>query len=238
MNTPKNIDHRYVVVKIDSLELEGNLSIPEGVKGIVVFVHGSGSSRNSPRNIYVADEMQDEGLGTLLFDLLTGEEEQEDLITRRLRFDIDLLASRTISTLDWLHKQPYAAGKKIGLFGSSTGAAAALIAAAARPDIVQAVVSRGGRPDLAGRALPRVHAAALLIVGGNDREVISLNEQALDNMRQHPEKRLVIIPGASHLFEEQGALERVATLAGDFFRRYLSVDVDVMVDSESGEEIE
>lgn len=236
MNTPQNIDHRYVSVKVDSLELEGNLSIPEDAQGIVIFVHGSGSSRNSPRNIYVAQVLQSGRLGTLLFDLLTSEEEEADLRTHHLRFDIDLLASRTIGTVDWITRQPYAAGKKIGLFGSSTGAAAALIASAARPDAVHAVVSRGGRPDLADRALPRVRAPTLLIVGGDDTPVIDLNEQALGSMRQHPEKRLIIVPGASHLFEEPGALEQVAQLARDFFQRYLGAEV--MVDSETGGEYE
>jgi len=202
--------------------LEGILSIPEDAKGLVVFVHGSGSSRHSPRNQYVAQTLQEGGLATLLFDLLTASEEEIDLQTRHLRFDIKLLASRTAGVLEWIDLQPYAHQFKRGLFGSSTGAAAALIAAAEHPEEVSAVVSRGGRPDLAGQALPNVQAPTLLIVGGNDEPVIDLNEQAIAQMQAGADKKLMIVPGASHLFEEPGALEYAARLAREWFQTYLS----------------
>ena len=204
------------------VHLEGILSIPEDAKGIVVFVHGSGSSRNSPRNQYVAQTLQEGGLATLLFDLLTAREEEIDLQTRHLRFDIDLLARRTAGALEWLELQPYAHGLKLGLFGSSTGAAAALMAAAELPEKVDAVVSRGGRPDLAGSALPKVKAPTLLIVGSNDESVIHLNEEALAHMQPGEKKKMMIVPGASHLFEEPGALEYAARLASDWFQAHLS----------------
>jgi dienelactone hydrolase len=187
-----------------------------------LFVHGSGSSRHSPRNQYVARELQEAGLATLLFDQLTSSEEEEDMRTRHLRFDIDLLARRTAGALEWLESQPYVQGLKRGLFGSSTGAAAALIAAADRPDRVDAVVSRGGRPDLAGPSLPAVQTPTLLIVGENDDVVIDLNKKALAQMQEGSEKKLTIVPGASHLFEEPGTLEYAARLARDWFRRHLS----------------
>jgi dienelactone hydrolase len=187
-----------------------------------LFVHGSGSSRHSRRNQYVARELQEAGLATLLFDLLTSSEEEEDMRTRHLRFDIDLLARRTAGALEWLESQPYVQGLKRGLFGSSTGAAAALIAAADRPDRVDAVVSRGGRPDLAGPSLPAVQTPTLLIVGENDDVVIDLNKKALAQMQEGSEKKLTIVPGASHLFEEPGTLEYAARLARDWFRRHLS----------------
>jgi dienelactone hydrolase len=217
-----NTENRYVRILSTGVHLEGILSVPEQPKGLVVFVHGSGSSRHSPRNQYVAETLQEGGLATLLFDLLTPSEEEIDLQTRHLRFDINLLARRTIGVLEWLTLQPYASDLKIGLFGSSTGAAAALIAAAELPDRVDAVVSRGGRPDLAGSALPKVQAPTLLIVGGFDEPVIYLNEQALAQMRTAKEKKLIIVPGASHLFEEPGTLEYVARLATDWFQTYLS----------------
>ena len=212
---------RSVKIPSTGVYLEGILSIPEDAKGLVVFVHGSGSSRHSPRNQFVARTLQEGGLATLLFDLLTASEEEVDLQTRHLRFDIDLLARRTMGVLKWLALQPYADELQRGLFGSSTGAAAALIAAAERPNQVGAVVSRGGRPDLAGAALPKVQAPTLLIVGGNDTVVIQLNEQALSQM-QPGEKKLMIVPGASHLFEEPGTLEQAARLAADWFREHLS----------------
>src|SRR5512134_1370195 len=174
-----NIETREVQILSTGVRLEGIVSIPQDAKGIVLFVHGSGSSRHSPRNQYVAQTLQEGGLATLLFDLLTPYEEESDLQTRYLRFDIDLLARRTTGVLEWLGLQPFAYGLKRGLFGSSTGAAAALMAAAELPHMVDAVVSRGGRPDLAGRSLPHVEAPTLLIVGGNDDVVIDLNEQAL-----------------------------------------------------------
>ena len=216
-----NTENRYVKILSTGIHLEGILSIPEAAKGLVVFVHGSGSSRNSPRNQYVAQMLQEGGLATLLFDLLTAQEEEIDLETRHLRFDINLLARRTIGVLEWLDLQPYNFAT-IGLFGSSTGAAAALIAAAELPENVDAVVSRGGRPDLAGLALPKVKAPTLLIVGGNDDVVIDLNEQALKQMQPGAEKKLTIVPGASHLFEEPGTLEYAARLARDWFQTYLS----------------
>src|SRR5574341_468075 len=217
-----NTENRYVHILSTGVRLEGNLSVPDGAKGIVLFVHGSGSSRHSPRNQFVAQTLQEGGLATLLFDLLTPEEEQIDLRTRHLRFDIDLLARRTAGAMEWLDLQPYAKELKRGLFGSSTGAAAALIAAADLPERVQTVVSRGGRPDLAGLALPKVQAPTLLIVGGNDEVVIDLNEGALAQMQPGAEKKLVIVPGASHLFEEPGTLEYAARLARDWFQEHLS----------------
>jgi dienelactone hydrolase len=217
-----NTENRYVQISSGDVSLEGSVSIPEEASGIVLFVHGSGSSRHSPRNQYVARELQEAGLATLLFDLLTSSEEEEDMRTRHLRFDIDLLARRTAGTLEWLESQPYVQGLKRGLFGSSTGAAAALIAAADRPDRVDAVVSRGGRPDLAGPSLPAVQTPTLLIVGENDDVVIDLNKKALAQMQEGSEKKLTIVPGASHLFEEPGTLEYAARLARDWFRRHLS----------------
>jgi len=217
-----NTENRYVRILSTGVHLEGILSVPEQPKGLVVFVHGSGSSRHSPRNQYVAETLQEGGLATLLFDLLTPSEEEIDLQTRHLRFDINLLARRTIGVLEWLALQPYVHDWNIGLFGSSTGAAAALITAAELPDRVDAVVSRGGRPDLAGSALPKVQAPTLLIVGGFDEPVIYLNEQALAQMRAAKEKKLIIVPGASHLFEEPDTLEYVARLATDWFQTYLS----------------
>jgi pimeloyl-ACP methyl ester carboxylesterase len=206
-----NAENRYVRILSTGVELEGIVSVPEEAKGLVVFVHGSGSSRHSPRNQYVAQALQEGGLATLLFDLLTASEEEIDLQTRHLRFDIDLLARRTAGVLEWL-----------GLFGSSTGAAGALMAAAELPDKVAAVVSRGGRPDLAGSALRKVQAPTLLIVGGNDEPVIHLNEQALAQMQPGERKKMVIVPGASHLFEEPGTLEYAARLATEWFQTHLS----------------
>ncbi len=217
-----NTENRHVEILSTGVRLEGIMSIPEDAKGLVVFVHGSGSSRHSPRNQYVAEMLQEGGLATLLFDLLTASEEEIDLRTRHLRFDIDLLARRTAGVMEWLDLQPYASGLKRGLFGSSTGAAAALIAAAELPDKVNAVVSRGGRPDLAGPALQKVQAPTLLIVGGNDEVVIDLNKQALAQMQPGAEKKLMIVPGASHLFEEPGTLEYAARLARDWFETHLS----------------
>jgi len=217
-----NTENRYVRILSTGVQLEGILSVPEDAKGLVVFVHGSGSSRHSPRNQYVAQTLQEGGLATLLFDLLTASEEEIDLQTRHLRFDINLLSTRTAGVLEWLDLQPYAHLFKRGLFGSSTGAAAALIAAAEHPEEVSAVVSRGGRPDLAGQALPNVQAPTLLIVGGNDEPVIDLNEQAIAQMQAGADKKLMIVPGASHLFEEPGALEYAARLAREWFQTYLS----------------
>jgi putative phosphoribosyl transferase len=217
----RSVDNQIVQVRAGAESLDGNLSIPDGAMGLVIFVHGSGSSRKSPRNQYVAGQFQDQGLATLLFDLLTPEEEEVDLQTRHLRFDIDMLARRTTAALDWISQQPAARDLKLGLFGASTGAAAALIAATERPELTGAVVSRGGRPDLAMGALPDVKAPTLLIVGQLDEQVIDLNEQALARMQPDSQKELVIVPGATHLFEEPGALEYVARLANDWFGRYL-----------------
>jgi putative phosphoribosyl transferase len=217
-----NTQNEYVRIPTGGVELEGMLSAPENAKGLVAFVHGSGSSRHSPRNQYVAQILQGGGLATLLFDLLTAGEEEIDLQTRHLRFDIDLLARRTADVLAWLDRQSYEFAFRTGLFGSSTGAAAALIAAAILPDKVHAVVSRGGRPDLAGPALRKVRAPTLLIVGENDAPVIHLNEQALSEMVLAEIKERVIVPGASHLFEEPGTLEQAAQLATDWFQTHLS----------------
>jgi dienelactone hydrolase len=217
-----NTENQYVRILTTGVHLEGILSIPDDAKGLVLFVHGSGSSRHSPRNQYVAQTLQEGGLATLLFDLLTASEEEIDLQTRHLRFDIHLLAQRTSGVLEWVETQPYDYGSRAGLFGSSTGAAAALIAAAERPQMAHAVVSRGGRPDLAGPALPKVQAPTLFIVGGNDEAVIQLNEQALKQMQAGEDKKMVVVPGASHLFQEPGTLEYAARLARDWFLTHLS----------------
>ncbi len=201
--------------------IDGDLGMPEGAKGIVIFAHGSGSSRHSPRNREVATALRRVGLATLLIDLLTPQEERVDLVTRELRFDIPMLAARVEAALDWARVDARTAGLPVGLFGASTGAAAALIAAAVRPDDVAAVVSRGGRPDLAGDALTRVRAPTLLIVGGRDEPVIGMNEEARARMPAGTETRLEIVPGATHLFEEEGALEEVAELAGEWMGRRL-----------------
>jgi dienelactone hydrolase len=207
-------------IPINSITLEGNLTIPEGAKGIVVFAHGSGSSRFSSRNRYVAQELQKEGLGTLLFDLLTAEEERIDMVTAHLRFDIDLLANRLVDVTNWLLSNLDTRKLNIGYFGASTGAAAALIAAKEHANVLKAVVSRGGRPDLAENALQDVKAPTLLIVGGEDFQVIEMNEWALNRLKVE-QKELKIVPGATHLFEEPGTLEEVANLAGEWFKRYL-----------------
>lgn len=199
--------------------LSGNLTIPDDAIALVLFAHGSGSSRHSPRNQFVARTLNRPGLGTLLFDLLTPEEEALDIYTREHRFNIGLLAERLVHATKWIRQQEASRDLRIGYFGSSTGGAAALVAAADLPEDAGAVVSRGGRPDLAGDALPRVQAPTLLIVGGNDDIVIELNEMARDQMRC--EVKLEIIHGATHLFEEPGALEQVSKLASDWFSLYL-----------------
>jgi len=199
--------------------LSGNLTIPENANALVLFAHGSGSSRHSPRNQFVARTLNRAGLGTLLFDLLTPEEEALDIYTREHRFNIGLLAERLVHATKWIRQQEASRDLRIGYFGSSTGGAAALVAAAELPQDAGAIVSRGGRPDLAGDALPKVHAPTLLIVGGNDDIVIELNEMACDQMCC--EVKLELIPGATHLFEEPGALEKVAKLAGDWFSLHL-----------------
>ena len=204
-----------VTVPVESVRLEGELSVPAATRGAVLFAHGSGSSRRSPRNRYVADLLNTSGLATLLMDLLTENEQQVDL-----RFDIPLLAKRLAAITQWLAERPEVASLKIGHFGASTGAGAALVAAAQIPHLVDAVVSRGGRPDLAGPALAGVRAPTLLIVGGADPVVLELNQKALGRM--HCEKALKVIPGAGHLFEEPGALHKVADLARDWFVEKLS----------------
>jgi dienelactone hydrolase len=210
-----------VRVRAGDLTLEGDLQCPAGARGIVVFAHGSGSSRHSPRNRYVAGVLNDAGLATLLIDLLTLREEAgERSGATMLRFDIRMLAERLAAASDWAAAQPETRALHIGYFGASTGGGAALVAAAARPERIGAVVSRGGRPDLAGAALERVRAPTLLIVGGDDRPVITMNEEALARMTA-AETELTIVPGAGHLFEEPGTLEQVARLASDWFSRYL-----------------
>jgi pimeloyl-ACP methyl ester carboxylesterase len=218
----EGIEDLAVRIAAGGFILEGNLGIPAGASGIVLFAHGSGSSRHSRRNQFVARVLREGGLATLLFDLLSADEERVDMVTRELRFDIDLLARRVAGAIIWLRRQWWGADFKLGLFGSSTGAAAALIAAAERPADVHAVVSRGGRPDLAIPLLDRVEAPTLLIVGGLDAPVIGMNQEAYSHLRSI--KQIEIVPGASHLFEEPGALEAAAGLARDWFRHYLEAD--------------
>jgi putative phosphoribosyl transferase len=213
-------DEQAVRVMSKTATLEGNLVIPQGARGIVLFAHGSGSSRHSPRNRRVAQTLNESGLATLLMDLLTMEEDEVDRYTREYRFDIELLATRLTGAIDWVGEQAQTQTLAVGCFGASTGAAAALIAAARRPEAVRAVVSRGGRPDLAGNALPEVRAPTLLIVGGADEPVITLNRQALAELRC--EKTLEIVPGATHLFEEPGTLDEVSRLAAAWFQRHLA----------------
>lgn len=208
-----------ISIPLKEARLGGYLEVPAGASGIVVFAHGSGSSRHSPRNRFVAQTLHRVGLGTLLFDLMTGEEEEAEAYTRHLRFDIPFLARRLIGATRWAQAQSETRALNFGYFGSSTGAAAALLAAAELGEAIGAVVSRGGRPDLAGDALKQVCAPTLLLVGGEDTEVIALNEEAY--ARLHGVKALKIIPGASHLFEERGALEQVANLAADWFAQHL-----------------
>lgn len=206
-------------IKIGDIELHGDLVIPEGAKGIIIFAHGSGSSRHSPRNQFVAKELQKGHLATFLIDLLTEDEERVDEMTAHLRFDIPFLAKRLVGVSEWIKKNDLSKHLQIGYFGASTGAAAALVAAAIVPQGIYAVVSRGGRPDLAGHALARVKAPVLLIVGGDDYPVIDMNQEALKELQC--EKKLVIVPGATHLFEEPGTLEQVARLAVDWFKSHL-----------------
>ncbi len=214
-----DVPHAVWVTTWDAV-LDGDLAIPEKAEGVVLFAHGSGSSRHSPRNRFVASVLQQAGLATLLLDLLTPEEEAVDDRTGEMRFDITKLADRLAGAADWLTEQPLTRGLPIGAFGASTGAAAALITAAKRPQQIGAVVSRGGRPDLADWMLPQVKAPTLLLVGGQDEPVIEFNEEALQHLGA-PIKQLVIVPGATHLFEEPGTLDQVARLARDWFRRHL-----------------
>ena len=214
------IEHTFVKLAVDTVEVEGVLSVPTDVRGVVLFAHGSGSTHRSPRNRLVAEVLNEGGLATLLVDLLTPDEQQVDFQTARLRFDIPFLAGRLTDVADWLNDQRELHKLPMGLFGASTGAAAALLTAVERPDMVRAVVSRGGRPDLAADALEEVRSPVLLIVGGADAAVIELNKRAMAKMRcPH---QLKIVPGATHLFEEPGTLEQVAKLAHDWFSLWLA----------------
>lgn len=210
-----------IQIALDGSNLHGDLQVPSDALGLVIFVHGSGSSRFSPRNRYVANELNKHGLATLLLDLLTQEEQEIDDQTMQIRFDISLLGSRTTQVANWALRQPELSHLPIGLFGASTGAAAALIAAAVMPDRIAAVVSRGGRADLGESALDIVKAPTLLIVGGDDDVVLGLNEKAMKRMRCATE--LHVVPGATHLFEEAGALEEVARVAADWFVKHMQV---------------
>jgi putative phosphoribosyl transferase len=205
-------------IPLDTAQLTCRLTLPHRTGGVVVFAHGSGSGRHSPRNRYVAEVLHDAGIGTVLLDLLTAEEEHHDLHTGELRFAIPMLAGRVTATIDWLADRRETRGRPLGLYGASTGAAAALIAAAERPDSVSAVVSRGGRADLAGEALSQVTSPTLLIVGEFDKQVIALNRSARGRLRTTA--ALEVVPGATHLFEERGALERVAALTRNWFGRH------------------
>lgn len=213
---------RAVSIAAGKAVLEGNLALPAHAVGIIVFAHGTGSSRQSPRNRFVAEHLNARGLGTLLVDLLSSEEEKADERTNGYRFNIDLLAKRLVVATRWLQQDEETRHLKIGYFGASTGAAAALVAAADNPSDVHAIVSRGGRPDLAGDSLAKVQAPTLLIVGGEDRQVLALNQKALEEILVA--KELIIIPWATHLFEEPGALEEVATFAGQWFSCYLAAE--------------
>lgn len=216
-----NHQEQEIWLMTNSIKLKGNLVIPNQARGVVLFAHGSGSSRFSPRNLYVAQTLQQSGLATLLIDLLTTAEEKIDRQTRQLRFDIGLLAERLVDSTKWLLQNPTTKNLKIGYFGASTGSAAALLAATDYPDAVGAIVSRGGRPDLVGSALSRVKAPTLLIVGEKDFPAIEMNRKAFSHLQGNRE--MVIIPGATHLFEEAGAIDEVARLASQWFNRYLSL---------------
>jgi putative phosphoribosyl transferase len=222
MDRARTIEGEGYEVRVSAgpVTLEGNLGVPAGARGVVLFAHGSGSGRHSPRNRFVARQLRESGLATLLVDLLTEEEEGADQYTGHLRFDIGLLAERLVGATDWLADDRRTAGLSVGYFGASTGGGAALVAATQRPDRVGAIVSRGGRPDLAGASLPAMRSPTLLIVGGDDGPVIGMNEEALERLGARV-KKLVIVPGASHLFEEPGKLEEVARLAADWFSRHL-----------------
>lgn len=214
-----DIVERPVLIQGDGITLHADLSVPRGARGIILFAHGSGSSRKSPRNRAVAAELQRDRFATLLLDLLTAEEERVDDVTRHIRFDIPLLAERLVAATDWVKRDPQTRTLGIGYFGASTGAAAALVAAAELGDVIRAVVSRGGRPDLAGASLAKVRAPTLLLVGGFDEPVIDLNRDALAQLTC--EKHLEIIPRATHLFEEPGAMAHVTQHASRWFERYL-----------------
>lgn len=214
--------HLRVLIDVQDVSLAANIFLPYPAHSLVIFAHGSGSSRHSPRNRFVAGELTETGIAAMLVDLLSEDEAALDEHGAQLRFDIPFLASRLIALTDWIHAQPRFAALPLGYFGASTGAAAALLAAATRPRLIQAVVSRGGRPDLAPLALPRVHAPTLFIVGGADDLVLELNQQALSLLPDDTPKALEIIPGATHLFAEPGALPQAAALARDWFMKHLS----------------
>lgn len=216
-------DQREVVVEVEGVTLEGTLVVPADAQGIVLFAHGSGSSRHSPRNRYVAQVLRSQGIGTLLFDLLTRREELIDQRSGEFRFDIPFLARRLVGATGWIANNAGTRGLKVGYFGASTGAAGALVAGAQLPTAISAIVSRGGRPDLAGRALAVVRAPTLLIVGGNDTPVITMNREALAQL-QCADKKLVLIPGATHLFEEPGTLEAAAKVAAEWFSRHFAAE--------------
>ncbi len=218
--SPRGMNIADVTIDLADASRPGDLALPDDPAGVVLFAHGSGSSRHSPRNRAVAAGLNDAGIGTLLIDLLTEEEDRADAVTGELRFDIELLTGRLVGAIDWLASAPPTADYPVGLFGASTGAAAALAAAARRPERVTAVVSRGGRPDLAGDALERVTAPVLLIVGARDPQVLRLNDDAAGRLRS-AEHKLEIVPHASHLFEEPGALDQVTAMAARWFGRYL-----------------
>ncbi len=215
----KGNEENHVTISLEKVTLEGNLDIPDGARGIVIFAHGSGSSRFSPRNRYVANYLQKQGLATLLFDLLTHEEDEIDRLTAHLRFNIELLAERLVAVTDWVNMNPDTSEMDIGYFGASTGAAAALYAASERAERTKAVVSRGGRPDLADRVLGDVKAPTLLIVGSMDTAVIDMNKWALERLKS--EKKMKLVSGATHLFEEPGTLKEAARLAGEWFVKYM-----------------
>lgn len=221
MEIIKTINRQPITIPVGRISLHGDLTLPASATGLVLFAHGSGSSRLSPRNQFVADALNQTGLGTCLFDLLTSEEEAEDFKTGHIRFNIDLLASRLTGVADWLQQESTTRDLSLGLFGASTGAAAAIITASDRPRYVKAVVSRGGRPDMAKGALRNVGCAVLLIIGSRDEVVIELNREAFNLIPSDVPKDLAIVPGATHLFEEPGKLENVATLACAWFLKYL-----------------
>ena len=219
MRTTSNTVTETVRIPAGGADLVGDLVVPEAARGLVVFAHGSGSGRTSPRNQLVASALNDAKLATLLFDLLTPDEVAIDEVTRHLRFDIGFLATRLVGAVDWTAQPESIAALSLGLFGASTGASAALVAAASRPESVSAVVSRGGRPDLVMKILDRVRAPTLLIVGGQDLEVVALNERAF--RRLHGPREMVLVDRASHLFEEPGAIDEVSRLAASWFKRFL-----------------
>lgn len=218
------VSERAVAINLGECLLRGDLRIPAEACGIVLFAHGSGSGRLSPRNLYVAEHLNRKRLATLLMDLLTEEEEKEDRVTGRLRFDIGLLSDRLSAATNWLKLDDQVRGLPVGYFGASTGAAAALIASTLHPSVVRAIVSRGGRADMAGPALKNVQAPTLLIVGGEDTTVVELNRMAMEEMVNEPQ--LQVLPAAGHLFEEPGKLDEVSELAGDWFVRHLCGDLE------------